>query len=209
MKRSERKPRNQGNLSSLSSLSSQPSFNLIERFSDIHNIERFSSIRRIESAVDASIPYLLVALVLLTVIELFSPEIVEAHFNEIAFADNSIAIVFAADLLFKYSRSKNLPQFVKRNWIDILAVMPFYMMFRLLDEFLAASDLVNKGQQTIPLVIDVEREAAKDMREIKEAKLVSRSERMLREIRILSRFPRLAKAAHFFEKPDHKTNHKN
>ena len=159
------------------------------------------SLHRLESWIDTSIPYLLVALLVITAIDIFSPEIAEEHLLEMEIADNFIISLFVIDLAFKYRKARSMPKFIRSNWIDILAVIPFYMIFRFVDEFILTSELVRESQQTVHIAAGIEEEAAKDIKELKSAKAITRSEKMLRELRILGRVPRIAKAAHFFEGP--------
>lgn len=95
-----------------------------------------------------------------------------------------------------------MPQFIRSKWIDIVVVLPLYMMFRFVDEFLLTSEVVKESQQTLHIADEVEKEAAAAIKDAKSAKIVTRSEKMLREVRILGRVPKLAKAARFFENPD-------
>jgi len=161
---------------------------------------------KIEHAIDASVPYLLVALLIITSIDMFYAEMAEAYANQIELIDELVISLFLIDLVFKYRRARSIPEFFKSHWIDIIAVIPFYMMFRLVDEFVLTSELVKESQQTIHIVEGVEKEAVTAARDAKEIKVVARSEKMLREVRILSRVPKLAKAAGFFENPKHVRN---
>ncbi|MBU4451343.1 MAG: ion transporter [Nanoarchaeota archaeon] len=166
-------------------------------------------LHKIEHAIDAAIPYLLVALIVITSIDMFYAEMAEQYAFQIGLIDEIIISLFVIDLLFKYRRAQNFPKFLKKNWIDIIAVMPFYMMFRLVDEFILASEVVRESQQTLHIAEGIEKEAATAAKDIKGAKMITRSERMLRELRVLSRVPRFAKAARFFEKPKHLSNSLN
>jgi len=154
-----------------------------------------------EHAIDASVPYLLVALLIITSIDLFYAEMAEQYAHQIELIDEAIISLFVIDLAFKYRRARSIPEFIKAHWIDIIAVIPFYMIFRLVDEFVLTSELVKESQQTIHIAEGVEKEAATAARDAKEIKVVARSEKMLREVRILSRAPKLAKAAKFLEHP--------
>lgn len=172
--------------------------------------------RGIETAIDASVPYLLVILLIITSIDIFYAEMAHTYSNEIVLIDNAVIWLFIIDLLFKYHNAKNAPRFIKENWLGIFAVMPFYFIFRFVDEFVIASELVKEGQQTLHIAEGVEKEAATAVKDIKGAKIITRSERMLRELRVLSRIPRFAKAARliphfakavrFFENPKHVRN---
>jgi len=156
-----------------------------------------------EHAIDASVPYLLVILLIITSIDMFYAEMAEAYMAQIELIDGIIILLFVIDLAFKYRRARSVPEFLKSHWIDIIAIIPFYMMFRLVDEFVLTSELVKEGQQTLHIAEGVEAEAAAAAKDAKVVKMMTRSERMLREVRVIARFPKFVKAAYFFEHPKH------
>ena len=166
----------------------------------VHKKNR-GTFQKIETAIDASVPYLLVILVIITSIDIFYAEMAETYSLQIEIIDTSVIGLFAIDLIFKYHRAKSTPRFIRENWIDIVAVIPFYLVFRLVDEFVIASELVREGQQTLHIAEGVEKEAATAAKDVKTVKIVTRSERMLREARVLGRVPKFISASRFFEKP--------
>ncbi|MBU0461570.1 MAG: hypothetical protein KJ574_03205 [Nanoarchaeota archaeon] len=85
---------------------------------------------RIEVWVDKLIPYMLIVLLIIIVLEIFFKEIAEHYHIYIAIADGAVITVFVLDLIFKYIRIRNIPKFLKTCWLDILAVFPFFIFFR-------------------------------------------------------------------------------
>ncbi len=49
----------------------------------------------------------------------------------IFYFDIGITLVFLIDLVFLYRRSQNFGEFFKKNWLDVISVIPFSMAFRL------------------------------------------------------------------------------
>ena len=48
----------------------------------------------------------------------------------ITIADLIVVAIFVADLFFKWQRVHDVKKFVKLYWLEILAVFPFYLLFR-------------------------------------------------------------------------------
>ena len=104
---------------------------------------------KLESSVDASIPYLVLLLVGVVALELAAPAL--AHTPLVQALDTLVIAVFVVDLLFKYARHHEVEHFIKKYWIDILAVFPFFLFFRSLSSILALLKLesgVFAGAQT-------------------------------------------------------------
>ncbi len=181
---------------------------------------------KIEVIVDKIIPPCLILLLIIITLELGFHDLVEQHnlVHWIELVDYFVISVFILDLVFKWQRTKNVPTFFKKYWLDILAVFPFFLLFRLFEAFAGAfSFVVSESAQTIQTVVheglEVEKEGAKVVREAekflkegsrvaREAEKVSklhRSSRFMRFLRPILRLPRLFKAApkmiHFYEKP--------
>ena len=49
----------------------------------------------------------------------------------IFYSDIGITIIFLIDLIFLYKRSHGFWDFLKKNWLDVISVIPFGMAFRL------------------------------------------------------------------------------
>ena len=165
-------------------------------------------LRKTELFVDKFIPYLLVLLIFIIVIELFFHNIAEQYRYHINLLDGFIVLVFLLDLYFKYQQTKNIPTFVKKYWLEILAVFPFYLVFRFIETtlgFLEVSGLIKQGQNIVHSGLEVEKEVAVIGREVVEAekleKIGARSRALARTFRTISRTPRLIAATQFYEEP--------
>ena len=181
---------------------------------------------KIEVIVDKLIPPALILLLAIIVMDLGFHNFVEQHHLElyIIAVDYSIIALFVLDLVFKYMRTRHIPLFLRKYWLDILAVFPFFLLFRLIELAAGAfSFAVSESAQTLQAVLheglEVEKEGAKLLkeaeklatqgsrvaREADKLSKLSRSARFMRFIRPILRLPRLIKAIpiimRFYEKP--------
>lgn len=160
-------------------------------------------LHKIEVIVDRLIPPLLAALLVVIVGELFFTHQFEWYKHYADWFDGFVVLIFAADLGFKYSRVRKLPQFVRKYWLEIIATIPFFLVFRMFELF-RLTEFAERGQAIAHEAVaaeKVEREAAVIVKEAARAGEVSRTARMINTFRAVSRFPRFIKAMPFFEKP--------
>ena len=181
---------------------------------------------KIEVIVDKAIPPCLIVLLVIIVLDLGFPAFVEQHHLHpyILVADYLIISIFVVDLIFKYIRTRHIPLFIRKYWLDILAVFPFFLVFRVFELAAGAfSFVVSESTQTLQAVLheglEVEKEGARLLREAerftkeggrvaREAEKLSklsRSSRFMRFLRPILRLPRFIKGVprmiHFYEKP--------
>jgi len=182
-------------------------------------MEKKSVFNKIEHYVDKSIPYLLGLLLIMIILELVYKTEAEKYSLYIDIIDYFIIFVFVIDLAFKYNRTRNVKKFLKTYWIEIIAILPFYFIFRILEEIGISSGLIRESS---PIIQDVAHlgEGLKESKILGEAKevnalsklevAITRSERFSRFLRPILRLPKFAKATRFYEKPHHiKKNKKN
>ena len=152
---------------------------------------------------DFLLPYTLILLILIIIAEFFFVSFYAAHHVIFEVLDWVIISIFAVDLGFKFHRAKTFPVFLKTSWLDIIAVIPFFLVFRVFEALGVLSrvaDFSSEAQHIISASAEAEREA-------KALRRAARSEQFLRFLRPLLRTPRLLKAVHFFEKPSHHVAH--
>ena len=137
---------------------------------------------KIEVIVDKLIPLLLAILLLIIVIEFGFHEFAEKYHTIIEILDWIIVSGFILDLIFKYNRIRNIPKFLRAAWIDILAVFPFFLVFRVLEGFLVfeASETLTKGQKIVHVGVELEKE-------VKVVKEVGRAEHFSKFLRPIAR----------------------
>jgi hypothetical protein len=157
-------------------------------------------LHKLEKFVDQIIPPILVLLLVILVGELFFSGQIEPYSDYVDAFDALIIIVFVADLAFKYNRVRHLPKFLRMYWLQIIAVFPFFLIFRAMETFRfseaiqVGSDAIQEGQMVVHEGMEIEKEA------VTVAK-ISRTTRFLRYFRIFARFPRFLKSFKFYEKP--------
>lgn len=166
---------------------------------------------RLEHFVDRAIPYTLIVLIAIIIIDIFFKEFAEEYHLWIAILDYTIIAFFVVDLIFKYLRIRKFKKFLKECWLDIIAVFPFVLVFRLFESvslFVRLPAEFREGQSILHTVLASKQEFAeffgRSSKLIEDAKLaegISRTERILKEVRPLARTPRLVKALPFYEKP--------
>ncbi len=172
-------------------------------------------VHKIEVIVDKSIPYLVLILLVLLIGEFTHYKLVEENENIVLIIDYFVVLVFIVDLSFKYYRVKDSKIFIKKYWLDIIAVFPFFLLFRLVEEvilFFRIGSEIFKAQDILTIVhtgvevSGISSDEAKALREIQEATRLERTARITRIIRPLERIPRILRVLHFFEIPFRKKN---
>ncbi|MBI2147836.1 ion transporter [Candidatus Woesearchaeota archaeon] len=186
---------------------------------------------QIERLVDRLLfPALLILLVII-VLELFFHKMVAPYQHVVDIIDSAIIIIFVIDLGFKFHRARTIKGFLREHWLEIIAVIPFFLVFRVVEGlgqiFGVLGETTKEGQQ----VVHVGTEFVREAREVKfgqqayrvgealekEGRLV----RFTRFMRPASRLPRFLKlkpeeyqqeakklakdnkeALHFFEEPN-------
>ncbi len=171
---------------------------------------------RLELFVDKAIPYALVLLASILVIEFFFKAFAERILFLIHTLDWLIVCIFVVDLYFKYRRTKGVPNFLKSYWLEILAVFPFFLLFRLLElvgllRLFGFVETFERGQPVLHEAVLLEQKYAGVVRGEKAAReaqeLFAESERLgrfRRVIRPILRSPRLMMASRFFKEPKSK-----
>ncbi len=144
---------------------------------------KYKFLRWFEWFTDLIIPYLLVVLAIELLTDnpfwtLYSLE----HFEPfVTWFDHFILFFFVVDLCFKWFHVQNLPKFVKLYWLDIIAVLPFYLGFRVYARFagiaLAGEELVEAQKIAHEAVL------ARETRLIEEAAKLAKEEAILKESR--------------------------
>ena len=155
-------------------------------------------LEKIEELFDALIVPALVAVLGIVVLEVFFTETAHHLHSWIKIADTLVITIFVGDLGFKLYRATNWEGFLRNHWLEVVAIMPFFLVFRIIEGIFIATDLIDLGQHTAHLA-----EGARSGRFTRffRSPELARSTRFGRFIRALSRMPRFAKAAEFYKHP--------
>ena len=162
-------------------------------------------LEKIELWADRLIVPALFGVLFIVVAELFFPEFAHDIHSEIVLLDTVVISIFVVDVLFKLHRASTWKGFLKSHWLEVLAILPFFLVFRIVEGVFIAAELVDVSQHTAHLA-----EGARSGRiaEFFRTPELTRSSRFARLIRFISRTPRFAKAAEFFESPKHESRFK-
>jgi len=157
-----------------------------------------------EHFVDKSIPYLIIILVGIVIIDIFYENISLKYQTTLLAMDGIVITFFVVDLVFKYNRVRDIPRFLKLYWLDILAVFPFFVLLRLFEEFLLISELSVTTLRNLfhaGLILEEEAVTARTTEiVVKESRL----RLVLKWFKPLRRAPRFLKAISYFEHPKHR-----
>lgn len=170
-------------------------------------------LHKIEVIVDKIIPFCLILLAIVIILEFGFHSFVVEHnlLLTLQIIDYFVILVFIIDLLFKYVRMKDIPHFLRKYWLEIIAVLPFFLLFRLF-EFAFGMTEISEGAKVAQALthesMAVEKEVPAIIKESEAVIKAERSSKLYRFIRPLTKIPRFAKIApsiiHFFEKPSGK-----
>jgi len=179
---------------------------------------------KLEHFLDFIMPYTLILLLFIIICGFFFKHFYETYHVFFVWGDWFVLGVFVLDLIFKYKKAKNIPNFLKTSWLDIIAVFPFFLVFRVFETMGLIRGIVETGQEAQLLFhagVEVQKEIKgaaaigqeiklaaqleKEARVIKQIDVIAqegaRSEKMARFLRPIFRSPRLFQGIKFYEKP--------
>ena len=87
--------------------------------------------------------------------------------------DGVVVFFFVVELIYKWFKVRNVTKFIKLYWIEIIAVFPFYLLFRAYNQFTA---VFQTGEEVTSAAQKLTHEAIL----LREAELIQ-EERLLRE----------------------------
>jgi len=172
-------------------------------------------LKKIERFTDKSIPYWLLFLVLLIIVEFFFKDLAYKYHNFIVLTDSLIIFFFVLDLIFKYNRMRKVLPFLKKYWLEIIAVFPFFLLFRLFEEllvFVRFTRELTEGQKLLHGGLELSK-LAREERALAQLAELQRESRLFQELGEGSNFlrterffryfrlPRLMRGIAFYEKP--------
>ena len=150
-------------------------------------------VSKLEIFIDSIIPFAIILLVLITIVELFFSKLAKPYFWIIDLIDFWIITIFIMDLWFKFKHAKSIPTFLKHYWPYIIAVFPFFLVLRVVERFYQISASSASSSILIGRYIAGALEEARLARLAELFRFINISARMLR-------------ATYFYENP--KVRHK-
>ena len=168
-------------------------------------------VHKVEVIVDYIIPFAVLILLAVIIVELFFHEFAETYHLAITIIDGTVIGIFVIDLIFKWIRIRHIKPFIKECWLDIIAIFPFFLIFRVVERFLILLELsgdvkqfqmlFHEGLELRKSGSNILREGGKIVQEAEKAGKLSRVQQIIRYIKPIQRTPRLLKALPFYEKP--------
>jgi hypothetical protein len=150
-------------------------------------------LEKIEFFVDRAVPYVLVFLAVLIILEFL--HVADQYHDLFVAFDYFIVSFFVVDLCFKWYHTRNVLKFIKLYWIDLIAVFPFYTAFRV---YFAATELFAAGESAQKILHEAV--LLRETRLLKEAELLREAEygakfaKEGRFVRVIARSLRILRA---------------
>lgn len=162
---------------------------------------------RLQQLVDFLILPAVIALFIIIIIEIGFPKTALLYGFTIKIIDISIVVIFAIDLVFKYLRIRNVKRFLRTCWLDIIAVFPFFLVFRFFEPLLLISGISKEIRDTQLIFhegLEVSKVSSNIVKEVEFTGEVSRARVITGLFKSVNRTPKFLKALPFFEKPTRK-----
>ncbi len=160
-------------------------------------------LHKVEIWVDRIIPLSLFVLCIIIGMEIYYPETTEQHHTLFSILDGSIIVLFAIDLAFKYVRVRSIPLFLRKYWLEIIAIMPIAIAIRSF-EYIVPLLRLRRLEKVSDSAHGVLETGSKWGVIVKEAESAGKASRMTVAhsfLRPFLRLPRLAQALVFYERP--------
>ncbi len=155
---------------------------------------------KIEVWVDRLVPLSLFVLLVLIGIEFYYQETAEKYHALISTLDNFIIALFILDLVFKYIRVHSIPTFLKKYWLEIIAVLPISLIIRAF-EYAIPLQRIELASDSAHGLLETGAKWGIVVKEVEAGGQVSRFVLSARYLRLFARMPRLVQAMVFYERP--------
>lgn len=154
-----------------------------------------SVFKRVERFFDRMIVPALLLLVVIVVADLFFTEFKYEHEAYFFYMDLVVLGVFVGDLSFKFHEAKNWEGFLKNEWLEIIAVTPFFWIFRLVESVVRIGEIVQE-------VLHLFARGGRFARLFAAFSVTnSRNERFANFVKMITGSERFEKAADFYRHP--------
>ena len=154
----------------------------------------------LEKFTNRIIPFLVILLAVLLIIDNPFWKLVDLQEHQLALDifDGIIVFFFVIDLTYKWFKVRKIPRFIRLYWIDIIAVFPFYLGFRVYREiadFFRIGEEVTETAQKIAheTILLKETELLKEQRLLRDTELLKETKPGIRFLRFVQRLLRALK----------------
>jgi len=173
------------------------------------------SYRKLEILIDKLVPYSLGFVIIHFILLFIIPDVLHEYEDLILVLEVFlVTVVLGLDVTFKYRRARDKKNFFKQHWLEVIAVFPFMVVFRVFEEFYLITRFIPlEGTlvetQTVLHELRGADAAADIVRESQFAGRASRIGMFNKMFRPIARLPRLLRGASFYEHPLTKNNKKH
>ena len=143
-------------------------------------------LKEIDELVDHLVPFLVILLAVLLILGIAMP--LERYEPWPSIADSVIVACFLIELYFKWLHVRNVKKFVKFHWLDIIAVFPFYLLFRLYLFAAGFAQTVEEAQKTLHEVALLRTETV--VKQLAEEEKLAREAKLVKELPFIERIMR-------------------
>ncbi len=151
---------------------------------------------RLEWFFDKMIVPALLVLLVIVIADIFFTGFKYEYERYFLYADLVVLSIFVGDLSFKFRRAASWGGFLRREWLEIIAVMPFFWIFRLLEGAIRIGEL---AQEILHLIARGGRFARLFAAF---SVVVPRHERFAKFLSKVTRTERFEEAVKFYRHPD-------
>ncbi len=158
----------------------------------------------LEVLIDRLVPFAVILLLGVLIIEFFFQDLAETYHTSLGVIDYCILSIFSIDLIFKYLRIRVFSNFIKDCWLDIIAIFPFFLIFRVFESILIFTELPKELRQAQLILhegVAISESSSKIIREAEESGKISRVKTIIRMFRGVEDSPKIVKALAFYEQP--------
>ncbi len=164
---------------------------------------------KLERFVDRSIPFWMIILTLLIILE--NPLWVLVHLQDyepfVSYIEALMILFFFIDLVFKWFAVRHWKKFLRLYWLDIIAIFPFYLVARVWISITALARLgeeFGEGQKLLhEFLLFRETELIREARLAKESTLLRELRPFMRSLRTIQRFIRFLVSSDLRKKDIH------
>lgn len=104
----------------------------------------------------------IIILLFIIITEFFFHSKIEPYILYFEILDGIIIFIFVLDLLFEYLKIRKFWPFIKKSWLDIIAIFPFFLLFRALERLylvIRFGEEITEAQKVLHEGIEIAKEA--------------------------------------------------
>ena len=137
-------------------------------------------LRRLERFVNRAVPFVLIALAIVIAVDnpLWTLFDLEEYDLPVFIFDTIVLAVLIVDLMFKWMHVRNLKTFLRVYWLELIAVFPFYLIFRV---YLVGLEVAKAGEEVQRVFHEII--LTRETRLLQEARFFQAAERSFQESR--------------------------